>query len=150
MMVGNFDVDVRHQQRLIWTSPTRNAKWYRIYGSNPRLHAWLGCVLTQHLSSYGSSWIGKRQKNVLTFSYLMSVPSKLNRFSWKKDNFLGIFDRFSNFQKSGWYSSGLSFLGKQESRGIDFWALDSRFHGNDTLSAWMQSSIKSLIWTRVI
>ena len=26
MMVGNFDVDVRHQQRLIGTSPTRNAK----------------------------------------------------------------------------------------------------------------------------
>jgi len=25
-MVGNFDVDLRHQQRLLWTSPTRNAK----------------------------------------------------------------------------------------------------------------------------
>ena len=28
--------------------------------------------------------------------------------------------------------------------------LDSHFHGNDTLSVWMQSSVKFLIWTKVI
>jgi hypothetical protein len=28
-------------------------------------------------------------------------------------------------------------------------ALDSRFHGNDTLEAWIQTSVRFLFWTRM-
>ena len=39
---------------------------------------------------------------------------------------------------------------QQESRGVDFGILDSRFHGNGILRVWIGSSAKFLIWARMI
>jgi len=65
-------------------------------------------------------------------------------------SFSKLFARIFKFLKVRLLSSSLSFLRKQESRDIDFKALDSRFHGNDTRRAWKQSSLKFLIWTKVL
>jgi ATP-dependent Lon protease len=63
VMVGNFDVDIEHQQRighLFSAAAARDARRHRVHGSHPLLPAGLGCAQAQAGNLHRSLRTGQR------------------------------------------------------------------------------------------